>query len=234
MMRASLSQRLVAFITLPTLLMLALGWFWLDDPALFFKEGRTVEFCSVVLLFQAIICWFAVHGRAGWREWQIPALLLLFAMREMDFDKRFTEHGLLKLRTYTGDAPIAVKLLGSLAILFSLVVIWRIVTRNARPWWQDLKRVEFHAIAVLLAGVLTVAAKTLDGLGRKLLDVGITVSARVNTQAGHIEESIELVSWWLLGLAIAHLPAARRAADPASRGAMEGWNATAAGQAPRH
>lgn len=211
--RASLSQRLIAFVTLPTLLMLALGWFWLDDPALYFKEGHTVEICSVVVLFQGIICWFIVHRSAGWREWQIPAILLLFAMREMDFDKRFTDHGLLKLRTYTGDAPMAVKVLGGAAILFSLVVIFRIVTRNGPSWWRDLKRGEFYALAVLIAGFLTVAAKTLDGLGRKLLGVGITLSDRVNTQTGQIEESIELAAWWLLALAIATLPAARTPAQ---------------------
>lgn len=205
----SLSQRLVAFVTLPTAIALGLGWFWLDDPALFLKEGHTVEICSVLLLLQGIACWVAVRGRGGWRDWQIPAILGLFALREMDADKRFTESGLLKLRSYAGDAPLGEKLLGACAVLFSLLVIWRLVRRNVPAWRQDLRGREPYAIAVLLAALMTVAGKALDGLGRKLLDLGIVLSARADTRAGHAEEWLELAAWWLLCLAVAWLPAAR-------------------------
>lgn len=209
MSRWTLAQRLAAFVTLPAMILLGVGWFWLDDPALFLKEGHTVETVSVLLLLQGAFCWFAVHGREGWREWQIPALLVLFAAREMDFDKRLTDAGLLKLRTYTGDAPLDDKLLGAGAILFSLLVIWRILRRNAPGWWRALRQGQPHALAILLAGVLTVAGKTLDGLGRKLLDFGITLAPHLDARAGQAEEWLELAAWWLLGLSIALLPAAR-------------------------
>ena len=209
MPRWSLSQCLLAFVTLPTLILLALGWLWLDDPALFLKEGQMVEVCSALLLIQGIGCWFAVKGREGWRAWQIPAILALFALREMDVDKRFTDSGLLKLRTYTGDAPLPVKLLGACVLFFSLVVVWRIARRNALRWARDLRAGKPYALAVLLAAGLTGTGKALDGLGRKLLDVGIVISGRLDARAGQAEEAFELLAWWLLCLAIAGLPAAR-------------------------
>lgn len=214
MPRWTLSQRLIAFVTLPAVLLLVFGWLRADEPAQFFKEGEAVELVSVLLLAQGAVCWFAVHGRAGWRDWQIPAILVLFAMREMDFDKRFTDSGLLKLRTYTGDAPLTLKLLGTAAILFSLWVIWRILARNGRGWWHSLRAGRFPAVAVLLAMVMVVFAKALDGLGRKLLDVGIVISGNLDRHAGRIEEVLELAAWWLLSLAIARLPAARAQERP--------------------
>lgn len=209
MPRWTLSQRLIAFVTIPAVVLLVFGWFRAGEPAQFFKEGGAVETVSVLLLVQGAICWFAVHGRAGWRDWQIPAVLLLFAMREMDFDKRFTDSGLLKLRTYTGDAPLMLKLAGAAAILFSLWVIWRILVRNGPGWWRGLRAGRFPAVAVLLAMAMVVFAKALDGLGRKLLDVGIVLSDGLDRHAGRVEEVLELAAWWLLALAIARLPAAR-------------------------
>ena len=164
MQNGLLWQRLAILVTLPVLACLAAGWVWLDDPALFFKEGHTIEICSVMLLIQGIACWFCVHGREGWREWQVPAILLLFALREMDFDKRFTESGVLKLRTYTGDGPLGEKLVGAATILFALVVVTRLLRRNGPGWRRDLRRLRPHALAVLLAGLLIGAAKSLDGL----------------------------------------------------------------------
>lgn len=207
MPRESMSQQLVALVTLPALVLLALGWVGADDPAQFFQEDGPVEMLSVLLLLQGSACWFAVHGRAGWHDWQIPAILLLFAMREMDFDKRFTDSGLLKLRTYTGEAPLQLKLLGAAVILLTALVVWRTLRRNGPGWWRGLRQGSFQSHAVLLSLLLVVFAKALDGLGRKLLDLGIAISDDLNTRAGRIEELLELAAWWLLVLAIARVPA---------------------------
>jgi len=207
MPRESMSQQLVALVTLPALVLLALGWVGADDPAQFFQEDGPVERLSVLMLLQGAACWFAVHGRAGWRDWQIPAILLLFAMREMDFDKRFTDSGLLKRRTYTGEGPLQLKLLGAAVILLTALVVWRTLRRNGPGWWRGLRQGSFQSHAVLLSLLLVVFAKALDGLGRKLLDVGIAISGALNARAGRVEESLELASWWLLILAIVRPPA---------------------------
>ena len=101
----------------------------------FFHEGAGVEEVSLGLLLAAIGLWFALAGHLRWQEWQIPAALVLMMAREMDFDKRFTApYGLLKLKTYTQDAPLHIQIVGGIAIAFTLWVGLRILRRNA-PFW---------------------------------------------------------------------------------------------------
>lgn len=174
------------------------------DANLFFKEGYGVERVTVALYALAIAMWFAYRGiAAGLADWQVPALLALFAMREMDFDKRFTETGLLKLQYYIGPGPVTGKLAGILLLLVVAVVLVRLARRNLGPLLSGLRAGLVEAWVVVSAGVLVVAAKAIDGIDRKLAPLGIEVSPSVLERFGRSEEVMELVFVALLAWAIA-------------------------------
>lgn len=202
-------------MTIAVLVYLVISAALVNDLQSFFHEGHGVEEVSLGLLVGAIVLWFMLAEQYRWREWQIPAALMLMLARELDVDKRFTQpFGLLKLTTYTHEAPLHIKVAGGLAILFTLWVGYRILRRNAPLWWSRMKAGTLDAWLILGAGLCGIFAKTFDGLGRKLLSVGIEIPDQANTIAGRGEEVLEAVCYYMIVLAVARLtiPAIRRAA----------------------
>lgn len=179
----------------------------LADFGLIFKEGHSIETLSVLLLALAVVLWFTLAGPHALREWQIPVLLTLMAAREMDFDKRFSDDGLLKLRTYTGDAPLMTKLVGAAVIALVLVASYRLLRRNLPFWWARLRSGHADALLILGAFVTGVVAKTLDGLARKLDPLGVAVPQNVDMLASRAEEVLEMLCYWMVCIAIARLTA---------------------------
>ncbi|WP_045391437.1 hypothetical protein [Falsirhodobacter sp. alg1] len=198
----SVIARTIAILTLGYLVISAAE---VSDLHLFFKEGHGVEEASLGMLVGSICLWFWLAGPYRWSEWQIPAVMLLMLAREMDADKRFTEHGLLKLTTYTHPAPLADKLIGGAAILFVLYVSYRLIRRNGPLWWARLRMMRLDAVLITIAFICGVFAKTFDGLGRKLAPMGIDISVQLNDLAGQGEEVLELACYWLIAVAIARL-----------------------------
>jgi hypothetical protein len=208
---------LAAFCVAPALAAVGFAFATAADPAQLFREDAIVEAWSAVALFQGALCWFLVQGRDGWRDWQIPAILTLFALRELDFDKRFTESGIVKLRTYTGDFPLGEKLLGAAVIALLAVVVWRLARRNLPGLWRGVRSGRAWALAAVGGMGLAALGKALDGIGRKLGDIGVSISAQTVARAGMIEEAMELAAWLLLCVAVSltAVRAERPAGEPA-------------------
>lgn len=183
------SLRTTALVCL-TAVVLALIFGW--QNAGLWKEGGAVELATVVTLL-LVTGLFVVHlpRLAFGPQWHVPVLTALFAMRELDFDKRFTENGILKLRTYTGDAPLLLKLVGAGVIALALVCLYRLVARNRRDFVAALRAGHRWAILITVGTVVAIVAKGIDGLGRKLAPFGIEVSEAQGMLAGAVEESLE-------------------------------------------
>lgn len=177
---------------------LALGWLLValviaDSPAQIFAEAGPIEQTSALFLMMAAV---ALAGdmirRGAWGRWHLAVLVLAAGLRELDWDKAFTNSGILSLRLYSGAAPIGQKIAGALVLT---VLIWaglRLLRRNVRPWLAGLRRGQAWAWLMSLALALYGVAKTLDGLGRKLESWGIDLSVWTNRIAGRGEEAMEL------------------------------------------
>lgn len=221
-MTASSFTAIVRTTTGALLIYLAISAVLVQNLRQFFHEGHGVEEASLGLLLLAVALWVMLAGRLRWREWQIPAALILMMARELDFDKRFTEHGLLKLTTYTHEAPLATKIVGGAAILFTLWVGVRILRRNLPVWWSRLRQGTADAWMLGAAFLCGVFAKSFDGLARKLLPLGVHVPEYLNSLAGQTEEVLEMVCYYLIVLSIARLavPSIRQVAglEPIANG----------------
>jgi hypothetical protein len=178
---------ILVFVT--TLLLISL--IAITDANLFFKEGYGVEQLTVALYALAIILWFSARPAAG--DWHLPLILALMAMRELDFDKRFTEVGLLKSHYYLRDAPISAKLTGIALLLVVFVSLARLVWRNLGPWLRALRARRLDAWLVFVAGFGVFIAKAIDGIDRKLAPYDITFSHEALVRFGRVEEVLEMV-----------------------------------------
>lgn len=180
----------VCTLTILTFIAVDLAFFVGD--ASFKREGGGLENASAFLYAVAALLFFSVAPKADWRRlWHIPALLTFFALRELDFDKAFTPAGILSAKLYSGDASLVTKICaGSVAVFFVWTVL-RTARRGAPAMWRGFRKGAQWPAFAATAAFLVVATKSIDGLGRKLLDFGIVISNDVDAAAALVEEVCE-------------------------------------------
>lgn len=120
-------------------------------------------------------------------------ILFMFTLRELDFDKRFTELGILKSKFLVSDqVPILQKVVGGLVLLVLIYAVGRTLYHHFMPLLKGVFKPEAYMIGIYLGIGCIVVSKTLDGLERKLKGVGFEISNRFTQHASHIEEVLEM------------------------------------------
>jgi len=123
----------------------------------------------------------------------ILAILFLLIFRELNFHTRFTTMSMTKTSFYlSADVPFVEKLA---AILVGAFVIWvglTVVLRYARPFLIGLRARQPMILAIACAMIGAVLSEVLDGLRRKLADVGLVLPESSEQVFTRFEETIEL------------------------------------------
>lgn len=168
----------------------------LDDAtrkALLSEDGP-VEIASAVLYF--VCCGYALIRGGGAFLKKYPYFImipLLFGMRELDFDKRFTTIGVLKSKFYVSPLePWHTKLI---VITLGLVVIYMLVQmlkNHLLEFWAALRAGSSFGYGVALVLAMLVVSKSLDGLERKCASIGLSVAPLLAKYSSVAEEIIEL------------------------------------------
>ncbi|MFN3526294.1 MAG: hypothetical protein ACK4YU_09405 [Paracoccus sp. (in: a-proteobacteria)] len=177
---------------------LALGWLLvglvsLDTIDQVFAESGPIESASAMLLILGALALsvdMIVRKEPG--RWHLAVLVTAAGLRELDWDKAFTDSGILSLRLYSGDSPIGQKIAGALIVALVVCAGLRLLRHNLWPWLSGLRGGQVWAWLMAAALMLYAVAKSLDGLGRKLAPRGIELSDWANRTAGHAEEGLEL------------------------------------------
>ena len=154
-------------------------------------EGGLFESLTVYLY---IFCLILICVRWPWQKilsnWYLSALIILFALRELDYDKAHFTHGVLKSRQYFSDLVGLPELLISIAVLiFIFTVLALIVLRERNNFIRGVIDLKQSQLAVLASITLVIFTKTIDGIERKF---GIDLSASGERFALIIEEIGEM------------------------------------------
>lgn len=168
----------------------------LDDTTrkAFFNEDGAVEIASAVLYF--VCCTYVLlKGGFGFLQ-RFPYLVvipMLFGMRELDFDKRFTTIGVLKSKFYVSPlVPLHTKLLVIALGLVVIALILLMLKRHFADFWDGVRNRTAFGWGMLLVLVMLVVSKSLDGLERKCTSLGVAVSPLIAKYSSVAEEIIEL------------------------------------------
>lgn len=189
---------------------LIIAWVASNDIADIFAESGPVEMASAAFLMLAAGALFRDMGRRrAWGDWHLAVLALAAGLRELDWDKAFTDSGVLSLRLYSGTAPAGQKMAGGLVLILLVWAGLRLLRRDLVPWWHALQRGTLSLWLMLAVSGLYAAAKLLDGLGRKLASWGIELSEQASRAAGLAEEGLELAGAMLVLQAVALRQAGR-------------------------
>jgi hypothetical protein len=170
--------------------------FWMDDVSreILVHEDGIVEWMSAA---GYILCAFYFVYRGGARALkQYPYIVLTFILlflRELDFHNRFTTMSILKTKFFvSGEVSIPEKVAGTLAIALLVYVAVMLLVRHLKSFWIALRKRSPTAFAALLAFLLMGASKSLDGIGKKLGALGISMTERSNIVTEVTEEIMEL------------------------------------------
>ncbi|QZP17758.1 hypothetical protein K6112_07020 [Methylophilales bacterium] len=176
------------------LLFLIIGFLPLLDVAQqknLLTEGGLFESLTVYLyIFCIILICLRWPLQKILSSWYLSALIILFALRELDYDKAHFTHGVLKSRQYFSDLVGLPEFLISIVMLiFILTVLTLIVLRERHNFIKGVVDLKQSQLAVLASIILVIVTKTIDGMERKF---GIDLSPAGERFALIIEEVGEM------------------------------------------
>jgi len=158
------------------------------------NEGGIVESASVIGYFLCA-AFILYKGSLAYliRFHYLFLLIIFFMLRELDFHKRFTTMGIFKSQFFiSNNVPFVEKFIGTLVILLLLYLIFSILYFNLKDFYYGLRNRSTVSLGALIVAILLVASKFLDGIARKLNEVGIEVGGRASMHASAMEEILEL------------------------------------------
>jgi hypothetical protein len=194
------SLLLLAIIFL-VFIMAILPWVNIDTQKKLLIEGGLFESLTV---YGYIICLIIIFASWSWQQilskWYFSALIILFALRELDYDKTYFTHGVLKSRQYFSDLVGFPELLISIGVLiFILAVLALIIFNEKNNFVRGVKNLKQSQLAVLASIILVIFTKTIDGAERKF---GIELSPSGERFALIVEEVGEMGIPIMFALAI--------------------------------
>jgi flagellar biosynthesis protein FlhB len=136
-------------------------------------------------------------------SWYLSALIILFALRELDYDKAHFTHGVLKSRQYFSDLVGLTELLISIIVLiFILTVLLFIVLKERNNFIKGVINFRQSQLAILTSIILVITTKTIDGMERKFgIDLSLTgerfalIFEEVGEMGIPIMFAIAILSW---------------------------------------
>lgn len=168
------------------------------------SEGGLVESLSAAGYF-ACAAVFGLRSRGDWpaKGWYVFAILLIFGLRELDFHSRFTTMGIFKSRFYISpEVPYVEKVVGAAVLLTLIGAMIALVRRHFRSFLKGVRTLAPAATSLLLAIFLLFFTKSIDGLPRKLADIGISSTKALERLFTSMEEVLEMGIPMLMLLAI--------------------------------
>ena len=162
-----------------------------DEQMKLLTEHGLFESLTVYLY---ILCLVLIFIFWSWKKiiskWYLSALIILFALRELDYDKAYFTHGVLKSRQYFSDLVGFPELIASISILiFIVLVLGSIIIKEKDSFIKGVKSLKQSQLAILASIILIIVTKTIDGAERKF---GIDLTASYERLALIIEEVGEM------------------------------------------
>jgi hypothetical protein len=115
-------------------------------------DGLVQILTAVVLLASCLLCMVrALRKISPVLQWaQLSYLLLIYAMREMDFHRLFTEEHVSRWEIYVEPFPLQEKIIGGVVLLLTLIVMLHFIRNNWRVFWKSLKAMQSWAVHVII------------------------------------------------------------------------------------
>ncbi len=155
------------YMTLLIMGIFILAMFNIDETtarSLLKDDGLVQILTAVVLIASCLLCLQRALRKIPpafkWAE--LSYLLLIYAMREMDFHRLFTEEHVSRWKLYAGPFPLHEKIIGGVVVLLTLIVMLHFTASNLRYFWRSLKERQSWAVHMMVWAVLLFSSQMLD------------------------------------------------------------------------
>ncbi len=127
------------------------------------------------------------------KYYHLVALMALFMLRELDFDKKLRITAVFNSRFYVGHSlPLMERILALVSLGLVVYLVSFILYRHSQSFWLGLRRGSRISQGVLIVIVLLVLSNLIDGFVRKLNRFGVTLSDATFVYFDALEEIVEL------------------------------------------
>ena len=181
-------------IVIVLLLFVVISTFDEYNRNLFVGEGGFVETLTVVLYFSCF-AYLVMRGKLAYfqKYYYLATLPVLFGLKELDFDSRFTTGTILRTSFYIRDpTPFYEKTIGLIMILVGLANVCLIIRNHRIGFVSELKKGSARQVGALLVIAVVVISQTLDGISRKVRSIGFKLDPVIAGYCGILEETLEL------------------------------------------
>lgn len=189
-------QRIILTVFVLLILITIVAIIFLPEKLAYFivKESGPIENAQVIFYVAgALVSWLYARRKIWDGGYQGSLILLIFAMRELDFQKRFTGISITRTKYYFNyDAAFCAKLLAALIVISIIVLFILFIRKNIKAFFQNARAHKKWSLSVL-AGLLTLFfAIFVDSSLRVLELLGIESSNQVKLLKTALEELLEL------------------------------------------
>ena len=159
-----------------------------------FNEGGLIESLSALGYFLCIAYMGYKWGLPGIKKYHYFIILFsLFGFRELDFDKKFTTMGIFKSKFYVSEGiPLVEKIFGLLILLILIYALAKIFSNYIRPMKVKIINSLLIYYGAFSTFLFLILSKSMDGIGRKLGEIGIFLDEAMINNLAVIEEVLEL------------------------------------------
>lgn len=167
------------------------------------SEGGPIEWATVACYAAALgyIVFRGLYEKTKWIFW----LVVVFMMRELDFDARFTGGKITKLEFYLAPDLRLLQALYAIALLGGfLFVIFMVIKSYGRSFAAEVREWTPIGLAASLALMTIAFSKLMDGPRRKASYVGIDLSEQAIVIFQIVEESLELLIPLMIIVGLSH------------------------------
>jgi hypothetical protein len=158
------------------------------------KEWGPLENAQVIFYMTgALVSWIYARQKIWDGGYQGSLILLIFAMRELDFQKKFTGISITRTKYYFhSDAALTAKLLSAFIVISILVLLFLFIKNNIRGFYKNVRARNSWSLSVI-AGLLSMfLAIFLDSITRILGSLGIESVKHGHLLKNPFEELFEL------------------------------------------
>lgn len=160
---------------------------------LLIKEWGPLENIQVIFYITgSFVSWIYARRRIWTGGYEGSVVLLIFAMRELDFQKMFTGISITRTKYYFhSDATLSAKLLCAVIVLSIIVFFILFIKKNIRGFIHNVKTREYWALSVM-AGLFCMLFAMIVDSGKRVLESLLSVSMNDGHVMIAIEELFEL------------------------------------------
>jgi len=165
-----------------------------ESRILWLKEGGIIETLSAAGYFLCAFLMLYWGGLSYLKKYHyFFIMVVLFGLRELDFDKKFTTMGVLKSKFYvSSQVPMGEKIIGLMVVALLVYLIITILKKYSKNLLSKIKSSDPVYIGGLLTFTFLAVSKTLDGFARKMRDFNVEISKQTSVHITSMEEILEL------------------------------------------